>query len=170
MLKKIAIALMLIIPMSVAAQTLKFGHVATSEIIPLMPEFTAAQSEMEKFQKTFDEEMKRLEDEFNKKLQEFQTANADGNLPANIQERRQKELTDLSQRAEQYQQDFMQQGQQKQAELLNPIYQKVDKAIKEVGEAEGYIYIFNISTTAIPYINESQSTDVSAKVKAKLGI
>ncbi len=173
MLKKIALALILIIPMSVAAQTLKFGHIATNEIIPLMPEFTAAQAEMEKLQKTFEDEMKRMEDEFNRKLQELQTANADGSLPANILERRQKELADISEKSQQYQQDFYQQGQQKQAELINPIYQKIDKAIKEVGDAEGFTYIFNTSATNmpyIPYINESQSTDVSAKVKAKLGI
>lgn len=170
MLKKIALALMLIIPMSVAAQTLKFGHIATSEIIPLMPEYTAAAAEMEKLQKTFEDEMKRMQEEFTRKYQELQTANADGNLPANILERRQKELADISDKSEQYQQDFMQQGQQKQTELMTPIMQKLDKAIKEVGAAEGFIYIFNISTSSIPYINESQSTDVTAKVKAKLGI
>ncbi len=45
MLKKIAIALMLILPMGVAAQTLKFGHVTSNEIIMAMPAFTKAHTD-----------------------------------------------------------------------------------------------------------------------------
>jgi len=42
MLKKIALLLLLILPMSVFAQ--KFGHVKTADIITVMPEFTKAQT------------------------------------------------------------------------------------------------------------------------------
>jgi outer membrane protein len=59
---------------------------------------------------------------------------------------------------------------QKQQDLMSPIYQKLDNAIKTVGEAQNVIYIFDVSRTAIPYINTIQSTDVTSLVKTELGI
>ena len=47
--------------------------------------------------------------------------------------------------------------------------EKITKAIKEVGAAGGYLYIFDVAS-GIPYISETLSTDVTAAVKAKLGI
>ena len=170
MLKKIAIAVMLIIPMGIFAQNLKFGHVASQEIIVLMPEYAKAQTEIQALDKTYSDELRVINEEITKKYQEFQQAMQDGSLPANIQERRQKEIQDLMEKSEQFQQDAYQKMQEKQQELLTPILQKAENAVKEVGQAEGFIYIFDLSRTYIPYINENQSTDVTAKVKAKLGL
>ena len=49
------------------------------------------------------------------------------------------------------------------------ISEKVSKAIKEVGTAGGYVYVMDI-TAGIPFINETLSKDVTAEVKAKLGL
>lgn len=43
MLKKIALVMLLALPMGVFAQNLKFGHINAQEIITVMPEFTKAQ-------------------------------------------------------------------------------------------------------------------------------
>ena len=47
MLKKIALVLMLALPMGVFAQNLKFGHINAQEIITVMPEFTKAQNDIQ---------------------------------------------------------------------------------------------------------------------------
>ena len=47
---------------------------------------------------------------------------------------------------------------------------ELDDAIKAVGAAEGVIYIFDLARTSIPYVNESQSINLTSKVKANLGI
>ena len=52
---------------------------------------------------------------------------------------------------------------------MAPIYKKLDEAIKAVGTAEGVVYIFDIARTPIAFVG-SQSVDVTAKVKAQLGI
>lgn len=170
MLKKIAIALMLILPMGVFAQTMKFGHIASQEIMVLMPEYTKAVSELEAYQKTFADEMDIITKELEQKLQKYQQDIQAGNLPANIQERRQKELEEIASRREQFEQEAYQKMRQKNEELQAPIFQKLDNAIKEVGAAEGVVYVFDLSRTYIPYIDEKQSLDLTAKVKAKLGI
>lgn len=76
----------------------------------------------------------------------------------------------MAQRQEQFQQDASQQMQKAQGEMMAPIYKKLDDAIKVVGANEGVIYIFDLARTAIPYVNEAQSTNLTAKVKTQLGI
>ena len=132
MLKKIALVLMLALPMGVFAQNLKFGHINAQEIVSAMPEFAKAQSD--------------------------------------IAERRQKELQDMMQRQEQFQQEAQQQMQKAQADAMAPIYKKLDDAIKAVGAAEGVIYIFDLARTPVAYVNESQSINLTPKVKTQLGI
>ena len=166
MLKKIALLLMLILPMSVFAQ--KFGHIKTQEILIAMPEYTKAQTDIQTMQQQYDDEMKRLGEELNKKFAAYQQEQA--NLPKNIQERRQKELQELNERGMQMQQDAQQQLQQSWMQMLEPIAKKIDDAIKAVGQEGGYVYIFDLNATQIPFVNETLSTDVTAAVKAKLGL
>lgn len=170
MLKKIAIVMMLILPMGVFAQNLKFGHINAQEIITVMPEYTKAIADLQALDKKYTEELQRTNAEFSKKYQEFQQAIAKDSLPANIAERRQKELQDMAQRQEQFQQDAQEGMAKAQNEMMAPIYKKLDDAIKAVGAAEGVIYIFDLARTAIPYVNEAQSINLTAKVKAQLGI
>ena len=166
MLKKIALLLLLIAPMSVFAQ--KFGHVKFAEILTVMPEYTKAQTDIQAQQKQYEDEMKRASDELTKKFTEYQQEQA--NLPKNIQERRQKELQELNEKGMQFQADAQQQLQKAYAEMMEPIYKKIDDAIKAVGQEGGYVYIFDLNRTDIPFVNESLSTDVTPAGKGKLGL
>ena len=166
MLKKIALLLMLVLPMSVFAQ--KFGHIKTQEILIAMPEYTKAQTDIQTLQKQYDDDMKRVADELQKKFAAYQQEQA--NLPKNIQERRQKELQELNDRGMQMQQDAQQELQQSWMQMLEPIAKKIDDAIKAVGQEGGYVYIFDLNATQIPFVNETLSTDVTNAVKAKLGL
>ena len=166
MLKKIALLLLLIAPMSVFAQ--KFGHVKFAEILTVMPEYTKAQTDIQAQQKQYEDELKRASDELTKKFTEYQQEQA--NLPKNIQERRQKELQELNEKGMQFQADAQQQLQKAYAEMMEPIYKKIDDAIKAVGQEGGYVYIFDLNRTDIPFVNESLSTDVTPAVKGKLGL
>ena len=75
MLKKIALLIMLVLPMGVFAQsTLKFGHMNSTDIIPTMPEYTKAISELQALEKNYTDEIQRTQAEFTKKYQEFQQA------------------------------------------------------------------------------------------------
>ena len=167
MLKKIAIiAAMFALPLGAMAQS-KFAHMNSQEVITVMPEFTKAQADLDAMSKQYQDEMKRTEDEFNKKYQEF-LAQADS-LPQNIAERRQKELQDMAQRQQQFQQEAYQAMEKAQQEAMVPIYKKLDDAVQAVGKAEGVVYIFDIARTPVAYIGTG-SIDLTAKVKTQLGI
>ena len=157
---------MLIAPMSVFAQ--KFGHIKMQEIVSVMPEYTKAQADINGMQKDFENEIKRAQDDIAKKYAEYQQDQA--NLPKNIQERRQKELQELTEKSMLLQQDAQQQLEQSWMQMLQPIVKKIEDAIKAVGQEGGYVYIFDLNSTNIPYVSETLSTDVTAAVKTKLGI
>lgn len=166
MLKKFALLLLLVLPMSVFAQ--KFGHIRTQEILVAMPEYTKAQNDIQTMQKQYENEMKIVQDDFQKKFTAFQQEQA--NLPKNILERRQNELQQLNERAMQMREDAQRELEKSWMEMLEPIAKKIDDAIKAVGQEGSYVYIFDLNTTNIPYVSETHSTDVTGVVKSKLGI
>ena len=166
MLKKIALLLLLVAPMSVFAQ--KFAHFRSMDIIQVMPEFAKAQTDIEALRKQYEEEIKRASDEFSKKFAEYQKEQS--TLPQNIQERRQKELQELNEKGMQFQQQAQQELQNAYTKMLDPVYEKLDKAIKTVAKAGGYIYAFDLTRTDIPYVDEAQSKDITNDLKTHLGI
>ena len=166
MLRKIALMLLLIAPMSVFAQ--KFGHFKSMDIIPVMPEYSKAQKDIQAIQQQYEDEIKRASDEFNKKFAEYQQEQS--KLPQNIQERRQKELQEMQEKGMQYQQEAQQQLQKAYADMMEPIYKKLEDAVKAIGSAGGYTYLFDLNRTDIPYIDMNASKDVTNDIKTKLGI
>jgi outer membrane protein len=168
MLKKIVLAVALIaLPALGAMAQQKFAHMNAQAVIIEMAEYKKAVADVEAMQKNYQDELQRTQEEFNKKYQEY-VAQADS-LPRNIAERRQKELQDMAQRQEQFQQEASQSLQQAQQEAMTPILEKVQKAVEEIGQAEGYIYIFDLASTSIPFVG-AQSVDITDKVKAKVGV
>ena len=166
MLKRFILMALIAIPMGAFAQQ-KFGHVNPAAIMQAMPEYTTAQSELKDLQTQFEGEMKIMQDELQKKGEEYEKQK--DTLPANIKERREKELQELYTRLQQYAQESNQNLQKASQDKLDAISQKMEKAIKEVGVAGGYVYILDI-TNGVPYVSETLSTDVTEAVKAKLGI
>ena len=145
----------------------KFAHMNSQDVITVMPEFTKAQADLEALSKQYTEEMQRSEQEFNRKYQEL--IQQQDSLPKNILERRQKEVQDMAQRQQQFQQEAYQAMEKAQQEAMVPIYNKLNEAVQAVGKAEGVIYIFDVARTPVAYIG-TESIDVTAKVKAQLGI
>ena len=166
MLKKIALVLLLIAPMSLFAQ--KFAHFRSMDIIPVMPEYAKAQTDIQALQKQYEDEIKRSADEFNKKFAEYQQEQQ--TLPQNIQERRQKELQEMQEKGMQFQQEAQQQLQKAYTDMMDPIYKKLEDAVKAIGAAGGYTYVFDLNRTDTPYIDENVSKDVTNDIKTKLGI
>ena len=56
----------------------------------------------------------------------------------------------------------------KREELYKPILEKLNKAVRDVSKELGYILVFDTSTNALLYGDES--LDVTERVKTKLGI
>ena len=162
--KKLIAMLFLMAPIALFAQ--KFGHLNTMEIMQVMPELKAAETKLQNQRKEYSEDIERLQAEFLKSVNEYEAQMA--TLPETIKQRREGELQEMQIRMQERAQDYERQLQQDYEKEMSLISEKINKAIKEVGAAGGYLYIFDISS--VPYINDTLSKDVTAEVKAKLGI
>jgi outer membrane protein len=165
LMKFVAVLLLVVASVTINAQTLKFGHIELQALIQVMPESTKAQAELEKFNKDLEDVLVELNTGYQQKLAEFEQLGAD------VTEVRRNakitEIQEISTRIENFRNGAYQQIQQKQAELLQPIYDKAEAAIEEVARAQGLIYVFDVQ--AVLY-KSNQSVDILPLVKEKLGI
>jgi outer membrane protein len=164
-MKKVLLVLLVAMPLSLMAQ--KFGHFNSADIIQMMPEYKNAQTELQKLQTQYENDLKAMQEEFQRKLQEYQQA-ADS-LPENIRARREEDLTQLDNRIKQTYQQNQEDLQKTSNEKMQLIADKVREAVKAIGDAGNYVYIMD-TTSGIPYISTTLSTDVTAEIKKKLGL
>lgn len=162
-MKKILVILALALPMLASAQ--KFGHINTQELFTQMPELNGVKAKMDTLQNMYENQLASMQEEFNKKVQEFQQGQA--TMTDGVREFRQQELADLEQRIQTFYQTAQQDIQRKQQEYLAPIHEKMAKAIENVGQEKGYTYVFD--SAAMLYI-APDANDIMSDVKAKLGI
>ncbi len=165
-MKKILILILLVAPMSILAQ--KFGYVNSSEIIQVMPEYSKALTEVQELEKMYTDEFNAIRSELEKKGAEFEKMRKDS-VPQSILERRYEELMQIQERLEQYGQTVQQNLQKAEQEKMISIQTTLRNALDAVGKEGGYTCIFDLAG-GIPYISTTLCDDLSAKVKAKLGI
>ena len=162
-MKKIIIALMLILPMAVSAQ--KFGHINTQELFAMMPEVNQVRLKMDTINNQYENQLASMNEEFQRKYQDYMAQEA--TMAEAIKQIRQQELQEMQQRIQLFYQTAEQDIQKKQQELLAPVHEKMTKAIKAVGDREGYTYIFD--SAAMVHIG-ADAIDVMPAVKRELKI
>lgn len=167
MLKKLLILVLLMAPISIFAQ--KFAHFNSAEILNVYPAAKTAQNELEGLLKQYQSDLEAMQKEFQTKVQKYE-AEVNDQTPANMRQRRQQELQDLQQRLQQAVQDNEQAYRQATQTKMQPIQEKVYAAIDAVLKEGGYVYGVDKAMVAGVTINESLSTDITAQLKAKLGI
>ncbi|MCL2132710.1 MAG: OmpH family outer membrane protein [Bacteroidales bacterium] len=162
------VVVMVGISVSASAQTFKFGHINSQELIMLMPESDSAQVKLEAFGKELQEQIEDMQTEWQEKLTIYEQKQA--TWTAAVLEVKQKELQDFSRRIQEFQQTAQQEFQKKQQELMIPIMDKAKSTIETVAKRENFIYVFDISAGPLAYFNEQQSTDLLPLVKKELNI
>ncbi|MFA6676381.1 MAG: OmpH family outer membrane protein [Bacteroidales bacterium] len=152
----------------VSAQNFKFGHLNAQEIIYLMPEMDSARVVLEKYGKDLQSTLTSMQNEYSNKITDYQQMSS--NWTPVVLKTKQTEIQEMQQRIQKFQQSASQDIQTKQNTMFAPIYEKASEAIKKIGKTNGFTYIFDLSSTNIPFVNESVSIDVSDLVKKELGI
>ena len=165
-MKKILILMLMLAPMSLLAQ--KFGYVNSAEIIQVMPEYAKALKDVQALEKMYTDEFNGMRTELEKKGAEFEKMQQDS-VPENILKRRYDELMQIQQRLQEYAQEIQVNLQNAEQEKMVEIQKKLQEALAAVGKEGAYICVFD-ATGSIPFINTTLCEDVTAKVKAKLGI
>ena len=166
----LAVALMV---SSTAVNAQKFGRVDLAAIVTNMTEFKDAQQNLQNYGRDLQDQLEQIQVEFNKLYADYEknvTTYSD-----TVRQLKERELTELQQRFQDFQQIAQQDMAKKEAELMNPIYETANDAVKQVSSAGGYVAIFSTTSdqpasAGLAYFDPAQLTDITPEVKAALGI
>ena len=154
--------------LTATAQELKFGHINMQEVVFLMDEMDSARVQLEKFNQDIQATYNAMIEEYNTKISTYEQMSA--NWTPSVLATKQQEIQDLQSRLQQYQQNAQMDINNLQQQLMAPISQKANEAVSKVGKANGLIYVFDLSSGAVPYFDAALSMDITAQVKTELGI
>ena len=144
----------------------KFGYINSDELLSIMPEVRKADSSLQLFAKSYQDQLEQMGKEYQKKVQDFQAQ--EKTMTEAVKEVKVKELQQLEERFQSTQQSAQEKVAKKKEELYSPILEKADKAIKDVAKSNNYDYVFDASRGNILYAKETDN--ILPLVKAKLGI
>jgi outer membrane protein len=165
---RLVFALVFTIALGHAAESQKFGYANTQEIISKMPELQEANSQIEVLKNMFSKKGQEMVQSLRTKYQDLQKKQASGEIAPATLEREGAALKAEEEKIVEFEQTSQQKIYEKSEELMNPIQEKVNKAIKDVAAEHGYLYIFDTATGIVIYADPA--ADVSHLIKGKLGL
>ena len=160
------IAAMAVMSAAAFAQDFKWAYVDFNEIVMLMPDMDSARATMEENQKTNEEILMAMYDEYQTKMQQYQQK-AESWTPA-IRESKEKEIMEIQSRLEQTQQSLQQELQALQQNLQAPIYEKAQNTVSDLAKAKGLSVVFEKSS--LLYLDPAQGTDLTPEARKALNI
>lgn len=171
-LLKLTLAMVFVLGAS-SASAQKLGRVDLAAIVPNMPEYTEAVANLETYGKDLQNQLEQIQVEFNQKYADYEKNMSTFN--DTVRQMRESELQQLQQRFGEFQQIAQQDMQKKEAELMEPIYEKANAAVNTVAKAGGYAVIFSTAgdqaaAAGLAYFDPAQVKDITAEVKKQLGI
>ena len=166
-LKLLVITLFLFSGTAVNAQNYKFGHINSQELLSLMPERDSAEAIIQQYAMDLEGELEIMQVEYRNKLNDY--LEKQDNLTPLVKQTKEQELNEIQKRIQDFTASAEQELQQQNAQLIQPIIMKAEKAIKDVAKENGFTYIFDLSRGAVIFFSE-QSIDILPLVKKKLGL
>ena len=148
------------------AQSYKFAHVNFQELVQLMPEMDSARVQLDAASKEAQETLQAMAQEFDNKYSQYEQKSAEWS--AAIRQSKERELSEIQSRIQDFQQSIQQELNQLQNQLMAPIYQKAQEAVTAIAKAAGYIYVFDNSQ--VLYVDTAQSTDITPSARESLNI
>jgi len=150
-----------------AQSTLKFGHINSNELFAIMPESKVADSLLNKFIASLQAQSKSMNAELQQKYSDYKSK--ESSMADPIKEAKEKELSDLQDRIQSFEESAQTSLQKKREELQMPLIKKAQDAIDAVAKEKGYSYIFDTVQGGV-ILFAQDSDNILPLVKTKLGI
>lgn len=165
-MKKIMLMALAVLICTAASAQQKFAHVNFQELIQLMPETASARDQIEAASKEAQETYQDMVNEFQNKYTQFEQKRATW-TPA-VLESKQKELSQIQNSIQEFEQAFQMDLQTLQNNLMAPIQQKAQETVNTLAKANGVIYVFDAAS--LLYFDASQSIDLTPEARKALNI
>lgn len=162
--------LTLILAFAAAAPALaqESAYCNAGAVLTQMPELKKADSELQRFQTQLTNKAEQMGKEWKANYAEFQRKVEAGLIPPKDQEAGSAALQTQMKDIQKYEEEVRNKIAAKREELYKPVLEKLNKAVRDVAKELGYTMVFDTSTNALLYGDES--LDLTERVKTKLGI
>lgn len=161
----LALCLLVLAPMTANAQN-KIAYFSYDEALKSMPEYVTAQKNISSLRSKYSAEMKRAEDEFNNKYEEFLDGQHD--FAPLILQKRQAELQELMQKNIAFKAEAERLLAQAEKDAMASVKEKMSTALQSIGKQRGYAVILNTDSDACPYIDTTIADNITTIVKDAL--
>lgn len=168
-MKRIVIVSILMLVITITASSQRFAYIDTHYIMDYIPEYQAAQMELEQLTTDWQKELEAKFEKIDELRKQYQAESII--LPEEIKREREKEINELEKEAKQLQMQRFGQGgdlSQKRQELIQPIQDKIYEAVEEIASRGNYAVIFDKSGEA-NMIYTDMRYDLSDDVLQHLG-
>ena len=145
---------------------MKFGFLSYEAALQSMPDYTLVQNKLADLKAQYQTEAKRVEDEFNRKYEEFLEGQRE--FPKTILQKRQSELQELMQKNIAFKQQSLDELAKAEQEAMAPLRIKLIEALGKIGRERGYAFIVDTDQKALPFINPAMGEDINQTVQDAL--
>jgi len=148
----------------------KFGYLNSAAVLASMTEVQQAEQSLQVLEQKLKEKGQKMVEDFQSNYKEAAQKAERGELSPKQQEEVTKKLQEEEAGIGQFEQDMVQQIQNKRNELYKPIFEKVNTAINTVADNNEFQFIFDASpgTGILLYADTSQN--VTKLIMDELGI
>jgi len=165
-MKRFLVLLLTVISLSASAQTetpvLKFGFLSYDTVLRSMDDYAIVEAGMDALKEQYAQEQQRVEDEFNKKYEEFLDGQRD--FPQTILQKRQSELQELLDKNIAFKKESQRLLAEAREKALQPLKARLSDALSRVGSSLGLAFIVNTDQNALPWMNITMGEDVTEAV------
>ena len=153
------------ISISTVALAQKTGYISVDQVIGIMPEVVKIDSLVQRYQRdTINTEFQSLIEQYNYK-DSLLTKTDTTKMPASLRKQYRSDLEGIAYQVQNWQAISQQAVQQKQNQLLAPVYRKVMQAVQAVAKEKGYTYVYDKQGLILGPNGDDLLPAVAAKLK-----
>lgn len=146
-----------------APAALKYGYLSYDSVFQAMPEYATMQASMQQLRDKYAAEQKRVEDDFNKKYEEFLDGQA--GFPQTILQKRQSELQEMLDKNIAFKKESQQLLNQAEAQQIATMREMINIIVSIIAQERGYAFVLNSDKQAVTFVNPAMGEDITEAVK-----
>jgi outer membrane protein len=162
------VALTLILARDPVYAQLKIGYVNSNKILETYKEALDVKKQLQELNAQWEREARNMQKDMQELLEQLESQSL--LMSDERKQEKRQEIQNLQLKYQQFLQEKWGQGgeaMKNEAELIQPVYEKINTAIRRIGDAEGFNYIFDVVAGNILFASEDQP-DLTQKLLEEL--
>jgi outer membrane protein len=154
------------------AQTARFGYLDPDIIIVRMPEYAGVQSQLQARQREIASELQAREDSIRTEIESLRAMSQSSVTTPQARQEREQGVMRMQAEYEQRQQSGLQELGRREAELLQPVLERLQTAIDEVAAQQGLTMVFAARANNAPVLlyASDAAVNLTEPVMSRLGL